>query len=131
MVKSSIAIDLDGKNFRGIHMLDSIQKLLELINSHFAGIKIEQRENSLCLSNGKAKVEFYFKRFRADDEFCADEFKNHLCLSFDYSENWSGGGWTSVADENDLSSEVIEFVTEHLHIRQCFQYDTYEQLTLF
>lgn len=128
MVKSSTAIDADGKNFRGIHMLDSVQKLLELINNHFGGIKIEQRENSLRLSNGKAKVDFEFTDFNGR---CCDEFKNHLCLCFNWFENNSGGGWASVADVKDLSSEVVEFVTEHLHIKQCFQYDTYEQLTLF
>lgn len=119
--------------FRGNFMLDTIEKLKELVVNNFGKVSIHEKDDYLEISNGKYFVDFHFV-FCNDSEYCSKEFVNHLILHFSYMHrggNWEGGGFCRVADEHDLSNEVIEFINKQLHIVEFKKTEHYEQLSLF
>lgn len=112
--------------------------LIELINTTYQNAIIEHDRfgNLIIRKNKEKQCEFYFKSFPIDikqkDKLCSvcEDFIGHTCLSFGFQyfdETYSGGGYMAVADEHDLSNEIINFIDKHLALNK----RRYEQLTLF
>ena len=110
------------------------EALTELINNTFAELEIKKNvfeKLEVTRKNVKRKVVFGFRDFRNDSNtYCAEWLANHLCLSFDWEENDAGGGRLKVADDEDLTPQIIDFIDEHLdHPKRKAEMN--EQLSLF
>ena len=110
------------------------EALTELINNTFAELEVKKNvfeKIEVKRNNMKKKVVFAFRDYRNDeDTWVADRLANHLCLAFNWVEGDSGGSWMEVADEEDLSQKVIDYIDMHLdHPKR--RYEVNEQLSLF
>ena len=110
------------------------EALTELINNTFAELEIKKNvfeKLEVTRKNVKRKVVFGFRDFRNDEStYCSERLANHLCLSFDWEEGDAGGGRLKVADDEDLTPQIIDFIDNQLdHPKR--KYEVNEQLSLF
>lgn len=113
------------------------EALTELINNTFAELEIKKNvfeKVEVTRKNVKRKVVFGFRDFREDEStYCVERLANHLCLSFNWLEDddgYAGGSRLIVADVEDLTPQIIDFIDEHLdHPKR--RYEVNEQLSLF
>lgn len=110
------------------------EALTELINNTFAELEIKKNvfeKLEVTRKNVKRKVVFGFRDHRNDSStYCAERLANHLCLSFDWEEKDAGGGQLKVADDEDLTPQIIDFIDMHLdHPKR--RNEVNEQLSLF
>lgn len=113
------------------------EALMELINNTFAELEVKKNvfeKIEVTRKNVKRKVVFGFRDFREDEStFCVERLANHLCLAFNWLEDddgYAGGSRLIVADDEDLTPQIIDFIDEHLdHPKR--RYEVNEQLSLF
>lgn len=112
------------------------EALTELINNTFAELEIKKNvfeKVEVTRKNVKRKVVFGFRDHRNDSStYCDERLANHLCLSFDWEEEppYQGGGQLKVADDEDLTPQIIDFIDTHLD-HPLRRYEVNEQLSLF
>lgn len=119
-------------------MLKTNEDIIELINKSFVNpiIKIGEWRGGVTVKfkGSTDQCTFAFRTFEDNDPYCAEWFKGHLCLSFGaekYHHN-SGLGFMEVADEEDLSSEIIEFIESHLNAQRRKEEEVkYIQMSIF
>lgn len=112
------------------------EALTELIKNTFAELEIKKNvfeKIEVTRKNVKRKVVFGFRDHRNDSStYCDERLANHLCLSFDWQEEppYQGGGQLKVADDKDLTPQIIDFIDMHLdHPKR--RNEVNEQLSLF
>lgn len=110
------------------------EALMELIKNTFAELEVKKNvfeKIEVKRNNMKKKVVFAFRDHRNDEDiWVSDRLANHLCLAFNWVEGDAGGSRMFVADEEDLSQQVIDYIDEHLdHPKR--RYEVNEQLSLF
>ena len=112
------------------------EALTELINNTFAELEIKKNvfeKIEVTRKNVKRKVIFGFRDYRNDSStYCDERLANHLCLSFDWIEEppYQGGGRLIVADDEDLTPQIIDFINMQLdHPKR--KNEVNEQLSLF
>ena len=110
------------------------EALTELINNTFAELEIKKNKFEkieVTRKNVKRKVVFGFRDFRNDSNtYCSERLANHICLAFEWEENDAGGAQLKVADDEDLTPQIIDFIDTHLdHPKR--RYEVNEQLSLF
>ena len=110
------------------------EALTELINNTFAELEIKKNvfeKLEVSRKKVKRKVVFGFRDHRNDSStYCSERLANHLCLSFRWVEENAGGSQMVVADDKDLTPQIIDFIDMQLdHPKR--RNEVNEQLSLF
>lgn len=101
-------------------MISTNEELIQLIKDTYDApiVSVGGYSNEVIVKfkGSKAQCTFGFRFMPKDDKYCADFFRGHNCLSygFDYSNHESGLGYLNVADEEDQTNEIIEFIDTYL-----------------
>lgn len=109
-------------------MITNEQDIINLVNKTYADAIIGKNKfgNLIIGKENQKHCEFYFKKF-GKQAMAADKFVDHLCLDFGYVDGNSGQSYLEVADDHDLSQEIIEWIDKHLQLAK----KKFEQMKLF
>ena len=110
------------------------EALTELINNTFAGLEIKKNqfgETEITKKGNHKRVRFAFQDyFGVSANYIDEKFVDHICLSFSVTDGDGGVGWLEVADDKDLTPQIIDFIDTHLdHPKR--KAEVNEQLSLF
>ena len=99
------------------NMILNEQDIVNLINSNYSDAIIGKNKfGDLIVGKENQKhCEFSFKKF-GKQAMVADKFVDHLCLAFRYVDGNYGTSYMEVADDHDLSQEIIEWIDKHLQL---------------
>lgn len=109
--------------------------LMELINNTYDNAIIYRNKfDELCVKvDNKQYCSFHFNYYPPDNSSnsVCEDFIGHTCLTFEKvkgkGEGIEGLCYTKVADDKDLSNEIIDFISKGINPKL----KTYQQLTLF
>lgn len=109
-------------------MITNEQDIINLVNKTYADAVIGTNKfGKLIIGKEKEKhCEFSFRKI-GKQAMAADKFLGHLCLDFGYVDGYSGRSYLEVADDYDLSQEIIEWIDKHLQLAK----KKFEQMKLF
>ena len=109
--------------------------LIDLINKTYDNVIInkDKFDSIVVKVDNKEYCSFYFRYFdkEIESDSVAERFIGHTCLAFERvrgkGESIEGYGYMEVADNKDLSQEIIDFISKGINPKL----KTYQQLTLF
>lgn len=110
------------------------EALTELINNTFAELEIKKNqfgETEITRKGNNRRVRFAFRDFfGVSANYIDEKFVDHICLSFSVTNGDGGVGWLEVADDKDLTPQIIDFIDMQLdHPKR--RNEVNEQLSLF
>ena len=110
------------------------EALTELIKNTFAELEIKKNqfgETEITRKGNHKRVRFAFQDFfGVSANYIDEQFVDHICLSFSVTNGDGGAGWLKVADDEDLTPQIIDFIDNQLdHPKR--RYEVNEQLSLF
>lgn len=109
-------------------MITNEQDIVNLINSNYSDAIIGKNKFGYLIigKENQKHCEFSFRKI-GKQATAADKFVDHLCLAFGYVDGNSGQSYLEVADDHDLSQEIIEWIDKHLQLSK----NKFEQMKLF
>jgi len=110
------------------------EALTELIKNTFAELEIKKNqfgETEITRKGNHKRVRFAFRDFfGVSANYIDEKFVDHICLSFSVTNGDGGVGWLEVADDKDLTPQIIDFIDMQLdHPKR--RNEVNEQLSLF
>lgn len=110
------------------------EALTELIKTTFAELEVKKNqfgETEITRKGNHKRVRFAFQDFfGVSANYIDEKFVDHICLSFGVTNGTGGAGWLKVADDEDLTPQIIDFIDNQLdHPKR--KNEVNEQLSLF
>ena len=93
------------------------QDIINLVNKTYSDAIIGKNKfgNLIIGKENQKHCVFYFKKF-GKEAMVGNKFVDHLYLAFGYVDGNSGQSYTEVADDCDLSQDIIEWIDKHLQL---------------